>query len=156
MDSSRRHGQLPRAFLEVHPHSSTSAATTTTSGLVAVRSCEGVDVRRADHGHDGRNDRSHHCGQCGAKIAFARAPRVSRQHLRRCARCSRQWCGSTAAVGRNRKAFVDARCVAAPHGRKKRKNLKPYRDRKFIINRFAERLIIYHHHLGYSTCTIHL
>ena len=88
MDSSRRHGQLPRAFLEGHPHSSTSAATSTTSGLVAVRSCDGVDVRRADHGHDGRNDRRHHCGQCGAKIAFARAPRVSRQHLRRCARLS--------------------------------------------------------------------
>ena len=107
MDSSRRHGQLPRAFLEGHPHSSTSAVSRPLGGLVAVRSCEGVDVRRADHGHDGRNDRSHHCGQCGAKIAFARAPRVSRQHLRRCARCSPQACGSTAAVGR--KAFSDVK-----------------------------------------------
>ena len=107
MDSSRRHGQLPRAFLEGHPPISTSAATMATRGPVAVRSCDGVDVRRADHGHDGRNDRHNQCGQSGAKIVVARPPRVSRQHLRRCARLSPQACGSTAAVGRE--AFVDAK-----------------------------------------------
>ena len=44
-----------------------------------------------------------------AKIAVARAPRVSRRHLRRCCRLSRQGCGSTAAVGRE--AFI---CIKRP------------------------------------------
>ena len=66
-----------------------------------------MDVRRADHGHDERNDRCYHTDQFGAKIVVARDPRVSRQHLRRCVRLLPQACGSTAAVGRE--AFVDAK-----------------------------------------------
>ena len=107
MDSSRRHGQLPRAFLEGHPHNSSSAVSRPPGGFVAVRSCDGLDVRRADHGHDGWSDRHLHRGQSGAKIVVARPPRISRQHLRRCARLSPQACGSTAAVGRE--AFIDAK-----------------------------------------------
>ena len=41
------------------------------------------------------------------KIVVARPPRVSRQHLRRCARLLPQACGSTAAVGRE--AFSDVK-----------------------------------------------
>ena len=40
-----------------------------------------MDLRRADHDHDGRNDRHDQCGQFGEKITVARLPRVPRYHF---------------------------------------------------------------------------
>ena len=80
-DSGRQSGHLPRAFLDGHPPSSTSAASTPTRQSVAVSHGEVIEDGRAGTEVVCRIDRYDGCGRCGATRTVAHLPRVPRYHF---------------------------------------------------------------------------